>query len=131
MILGGRTRESVAQLVLLTTVLMFAQVGRVPSQSCAGHCPIDCPMHAKTKCHQGATVGAHRNCHSAGGPGLTQTGCTHSEHSMAAAEMRALVPTATLGWRLPSLAVALVRGLRPHARGSDPPDDPPPISAVL
>ena len=88
-------------------------------------------MHAVAKCHHGpGGAEPHHKCHS--GPGIAQSGCTHTQQTIAAEVTRGVLPTLSIDWPDSPVAVFLpVLGVPLHERGADPPELPPPISPIV
>jgi len=115
-------------------VLFGVSAARLPSgtsRTCAGRCPVDCPMHAKRLgCHHGGNpASAAHDCHRrpGGGPGFRAAGCQHGPDGLANSLQPAILPhlldlhDAPLGQRyvvndLAALAMVIV----------EPPFRPPP-----
>lgn len=130
----NRTRERIACLLIVTFALLCVQGGQVSVRPCAGQCPVDCPMHAKAKCHHGgapAPGAPPHDCHHSTRLGLSPTGCSHAPQSVSAGSVRALLPDAIGAAPMPSFVAASVLSRSPAVRCADPPDHPPPISAFV
>jgi hypothetical protein len=132
---GAPSMRLVAAVIVALFSLSATRVTSGASRTCAGRCPVDCPMHVKRLgCHHGkAAVTPAHDCHRRADAtcGLRRPGCQHGPDGLANS-----LPPAILPWLLDLHEAAQVQRyplndpLAPAMVIVEPPFRPPPVLAL-
>jgi hypothetical protein len=126
-----RGRHCAALAVILALVVPAAPITRTVRATC-DVCPAGCPMHRKAKpsCHRAPAGDLKAERHCGGAAGLARPGCGRHDEVVQVALAPAILVDAAVSWPVPPPAPFAAVVPAPVARGTDPPDTPPPILSL-